>query len=315
MFGYFISTKLFIMTNKIFIFLILISPIICFSQITIVDKINKTPLPYTTVKVLNKNIGNYANDKGMCILPDITNGDTIFVGYTGYEDAKFIFRKAFDTIYLVPKYINLQDVIVKQMNNTQHIGILKFTKNYSVIFSVTKEYAVKIDVPNNINTYKIQSIYLPIGFLSSNVDTNDVVVKLHVYDVNSNGEPNEDVLSTPIFITPKNIRNNELNEFNVSNQNIILHSSTLFVGVETVVKNKKMQEKYFEMIKNPTQANMKDVVQSSPVKLYCNGGKMFFNKEYNYYFVRSLLDKTYQWHSPKNKDFMPRFSAGISITY
>ena len=208
------------------------------SKLIIIDGITKTPLPYATLKLLNKKEIYITNENGF-IQFDLPKPDTILITYVGYKSLNYIiFIDITDTIQLFTKGSTLPDFISKKLipiGKSIKIGLHKYKKNrrfkgfgYHTPNFPGTEIATYLELPNENEQYKLLKIILP----TNKIEKNDPL-RLHIYSINEDGEPFEDLMNEDVIMDQgSNLIGNI--ELDVSNQNIILNGRGVFAGIQWI---------------------------------------------------------------------------------
>ena len=203
----------------------------------IVDGITKEPLPYTTIQSINKKEGFITDENGFIQL-NLSQTDTIHISYVGYKSINYVVGKIInDKIELFKETgSTLSDVIVKKYTPIEKpikVGLHKYKEgfrykgggNRNQKFS-GQEITTLVEFPNENEKYKILKVILP----TNKIEKNDPL-RLHIYTLSDNGEPFEELLLNDVVIDKgSNLFGNI--EIDISNQNIILNSKGVFVGIQ-----------------------------------------------------------------------------------
>ncbi|WMI69020.1 hypothetical protein [Mangrovimonas sp. YM274] len=96
---------------------LLITQFIFSQNIVIADTINKSPIPFATIKY-NKTDGDYSNPKGIIDLTQVSF-DTLEISHLGYNTVKIPKLQVIDTIYMTPHATQLESVTVKAKTDEQ----------------------------------------------------------------------------------------------------------------------------------------------------------------------------------------------------
>lgn len=199
-------------------------------RFVIVDDSLHQPLPYATIRFSNKNIGFYANEQGEAIT-SVSSNDTLLVSFVGFKEKKIGGTSLHnDTIALTINSPNLTEIIIKTnriIGSPQNIGYTNEKTSFKTGSMVAVEFAVRINLPKEYNLFKVNQIILPLQKTNSNNP-----VRVHLYEVNSNMEPGDEILKDDILITKINSNGNL--HIDVSHQEITTSSKFLFVGLEWV---------------------------------------------------------------------------------
>ena len=205
----------------------------------IVDGITKDPLPYTTIQSINTKEGFITNENGF-ILINLSQTDTIHISYVGYKSTDIVVGKIInDKIELFKETgSTLPDVIVKKYTPIEkpiRLGFQNLKESYRLKDGVIRnkdnighEITTLVEFPNEKEKYKLLKVILP----TNKIVKNDPL-RLHIYSINDNGEPFEELLINDVIINKGfNLFGNI--EVDISNQNIILNSKGVFVGIQKV---------------------------------------------------------------------------------
>ena len=205
----------------------------------IVDGLTKDPLPYTTIQSLNKKEGFITDENGFILL-NLSQTDTIHISYVGYKSINYVVGKiANDKIELFKETgSTLPDVLVKKYKPIEKpikVGLHKYKEGFRYKGGGNRnqkfsghEITTLVEFPNENEKYKILKVILP----TNKIEKNDPL-RLHIYSLSDNGEPYEELLINDIVIDKGyNLFGNI--EIDISNQNIILNSKGVFVGIQWV---------------------------------------------------------------------------------
>ena len=209
------------------------------TKLTIVDGITKDPLPYTNIQSIIKKEGFITNENGFILL-NLPQTDTINISYVGYKSINYVVGKiANDKIELFKETgSTLPDVLVKKYKPIEkpfRLGFQNLKVSYRLFDgrirnknNLGHEITTLVEFPNENEKYKILKVILP----TNKIVKNDPL-RLHIYSINVNGEPFEELLINDVIINKGyNLFGNI--EVDISNQNIILNSKGVFVGIQKV---------------------------------------------------------------------------------
>jgi hypothetical protein len=209
------------------------------TKLLIVDGITKEPLPYTTIQSIHKKEGFITDENGFIQL-DLSQTDTIHISYVGYKSINYLVGNITNGKVELFKETGstLPDVLVKRYTPIEkpvRLGFhkLKMSWRFRGGMNRNKKYlgpeiVTLVEFPNEIEKYKILKVILP----TNKVEKNDPL-RLHIYSINDNGEPFEELLLNDVVIDKgSNLLNNL--EVDISNQNIVLNSKGVFVGIQWV---------------------------------------------------------------------------------
>jgi len=209
------------------------------TRFVIVDGVTKDPLPYTTIQSINKKEGFITDGNGFILL-NLSPTDTIHISYVGYKSINYVVGKiANDKIELFKETgSTLPDVIIKKYTPIEkpfRLGFHKLKSSYKLKYGISRnkdnighEITTLVEFPNENEKYKILKVIIP----TNKVMKNDPL-RLHIYSINDYGEPFEELLINDVIINKGfNLFGNI--EVDINNQNIILNSKGVFVGIQKV---------------------------------------------------------------------------------
>jgi hypothetical protein len=227
------------MTGKLLmIFLTITFPFFIFAQtveIHVKDAASSEPLAYAGIHLLHSHQAFYTDEKGYAKINHVNINDTIFITYVGYSEKILPLQqlKKSVEILLEQKSINLNEVVVINdipILKPLLVGTLKKAKN--IYFDLTKnqEFALKINIPDDIKKY----IVLKIIICGVTKSENDNPIRLHLYEDN-NGLPGNELLTRDILANNSLISHNKKLEIDISKMSLKLNNSILYVGVESII--------------------------------------------------------------------------------
>ena len=142
----------------------------------IFDANKKTPLPYTNIAVVNKNIGTISNQDGQFSIniSNLDKNDTISFLYIGYNKKNICINKldSFSIIYLHENTFNISDVFVFGDNPNPKQIIKKVIKNKDANYKTqTNKSKIFYRERYNIDFNKIKLIFKKSSFDNLNKKT------------------------------------------------------------------------------------------------------------------------------------------------
>lgn len=201
---------------------------------TVLNSKDKKYIPYVSIRVIGSNFLIDTDENGRFKV-EIDLSDTLVFSCIGYdiftiEAQKYGNR---DSVFLKEKIYDLENVVVK--NTTyKEVGIIntKQTRSFTgESLSDSYEIATLIEMPNTIKTYRISKIM----FKQKNY-TPDMPLKLHIYALDENNLPGEELLKKQIIISPNDYKNGIL-EVDIKDQNIVLEQKPFFAGLQWIKKS------------------------------------------------------------------------------
>lgn len=197
----------------------------------ILDKSNKKPISFATVKVLHSTRGVIAGEKGdfnLLILPN----DTIIVSSIGYHTLRMVGSEVGNEILLSPKVSNLASVTIRNRKPEKvfHLGFDTDTLNYWGTWGPSSgkpEFAQEFFLPIDEKEYKMNKIFIPVdkqGCFSQLI--------LHVYEKDSStGMPGEPIFQKLVAVNRKNVKK-EILTIDLSLDSLYLSDmDSFFIGI------------------------------------------------------------------------------------
>ncbi|WP_162497593.1 carboxypeptidase-like regulatory domain-containing protein [Aureibaculum marinum] len=224
--------------NRLCLYLALVIYNFSYSQsYTIIDSLSKEPIAYVNVLMIKDNSGFYSNEQGLFKLSNISLNDSISISCLGYKTILEKVKNLKDTIYLPPKFEQLDDInlstkkpVIKKVGFKKNklmwypeadfqIGmLLKPAKN-------EKAFVNKI----TIRTNKSLSFYYKEHKKTPNYNS---IIKLMLFSIKDN-LPNKPLLTKPIIINCSEKSDKNI-EVDLSEEFIIYDVEGLFIAVEMV---------------------------------------------------------------------------------
>jgi hypothetical protein len=212
---------------KKLLFLLLITPICVFSQIsgTVVNSENK-PLPLTNIWVLDGSDGATTDSLGMFYISSALATDTLVFNASGHKILREEASKTTNVIlesYEIPQpeLIRLPE---KYLHHT--IGNAHYENMYFAPGNVPYMYGKYFE--NSTEIKDVQYIDRVIVYTKSAVAA--ATIKIRFLRMNEYGCPSDDLLIEPIVTTIN--RGNKKNVIKVLHHNVILPKNGIFVAVE-----------------------------------------------------------------------------------
>jgi len=234
-------------------------------QMVVCDAITLEAIPYTTVKVLHKEDGTYADEVGKFEVK-ASDKDSLMVSCVGYQSKTVV--PQCDTILLKPVFINLDEVKVTTVKREEQIIGLGKSKKVEVLSfcgHINTEYVLKINTPESLLSYRIK------GVLFNSKDRNgQSLLRLHIYNMNKDGLPDKEMLPQDVIINQYLKANGEID---LSRFGIILNENVLFVGIEEIQTSQKFNTHKGE----------------------CIGIGFTLDRAESLTYIRTLRDPQYKW--------------------
>jgi CarboxypepD_reg-like domain len=241
--------------------LLFLSPICTIAQTPNIlkDSITGKPIAYANIWLQNENIGISSEENGEFVFPNHDKNKKIVISAMGYKKKIVAISKS-ETILLQPIYTELKEVVIlkKLQTKQKEIGEVDSPMHQ------TNENGPKIDIkffPYD-NRYKRTKFIQKISILTD-CRLLDAKLKIHLYKMDENGFPSDELFQNEYIVTVKQGINNHY--FDISDLNIIFPKTGVFVGFEKLLIEKNKIEK---TIKDSNTNNLKTQIAYAPFVLY-----------------------------------------------
>lgn len=212
------------------LFLIFFSTI-TYSQTSrqVINKNTLLPVPFATIKILNKKGGVIASEKGVFQI-QFNPDDSVLISCVSYYPIILIGKEIKSTISLAPKFKSLANVTIQSHTILESVLIgdkskkLKDLEHWGPAGSNLKEeFAQKMELPDSISTYKVKKLFIP----SKKIRCQGPLL-LHIYMADTISQlPGEEILIKMIPGDKMKYQRNKL-LIDVSEENIYLDSIKYF---------------------------------------------------------------------------------------
>lgn len=247
----------------------------------VVDESGK-PIPYVNIWVENENIGTTSEENGEFSIAASANKNLIF-SILGFEKRII---KASDVSNVIMKAVlfQLDEVVIARHFETKKIEIGQINNSILEAFDNGPRIDVKF-FPYEA-AYKKTKFIKKVSILTdSRID--NATVKIHFYKADANGFPGEELLTKDyIVIIQKGVVRNS---FDLTDLNLIMPKTGLFIGFEKLLISKNKLEK--TIVNSNTQKTTIQVIYY-PLVLY-----NYVERDYLFTFSggkwnRQSIDKT-----------------------
>lgn len=209
-----------------------------FAQIkgVVLDESNK-PVPYVNIWVENENIGTTSEENGSYSINVEDKNKVLVFSALGFETKKVKVSEA-EKVIMKAIVFQLDGVLLSRRRETKKIEI---GTNKGVIFEAF-ENGPKIDIkffPYSTAYKKTKFIKKVTLFADSRIE--NTTVKIHFYNVDSNGFPGQELLKKDFIVTLK--KGVFINRFDVTEFDLIMPKNGIFVGFEKLMIEKNKIEK------------------------------------------------------------------------
>lgn len=204
-----------------------------FSQISrhqIFDFKTNEPIPFSAIIITNnEQTSFYSDEKGIFYI-DKSKVDSIQISSLGYVNLNLHTNLLNDTIFIVPKVIQLNEIIIKQ----NHLSTKKIKpKNAKLLFNLTPKSQLGILVQNKKNqknTY-LKNIRIPIRNETRTLKKSfNSVFKIHLFS-NKNNVPYVPLIDKPFMIFCNQDSKNFI-DINLSEEEINFNENGFFICIE-----------------------------------------------------------------------------------
>jgi hypothetical protein len=133
----------------------------------VIDKNTVLPVPFATIKLINKKGGVITSEKGEFHL-QFNPDDSVLISCVGYYPIILIGKDIRSTISLAPKFKSLANVTIQSHIIVESVLIGDRSKKYEDIeywgpggLNLKEEFAQKMELPDSTSSYKIKKIFIP----------------------------------------------------------------------------------------------------------------------------------------------------------
>ncbi len=200
------------------------------------DSLTGKPVPFVSVWSENENIGTTSEEDGSFEINTTKKSQTLIFNSLGFEKKKLPISKT-SVVLLSQKTNELEEVVVRKCKETKRreIGIIES----SVLEAF--ENQPKID----LKFFPYQSDYKQTGFIKkisliTDSKMEDATIKIHIYGVDANGFPGEELLGRDWIVTVG--KGNRQSFFDLSQFNLAFPKTGIFVGFEKIMIEKNKRE-------------------------------------------------------------------------
>lgn len=255
-----------------FCFLVLVlSSFCCKSQVkgVVVDSLG-APIPYVSIFVENENKTTTSEENGTFSIDVLAKARLIFSAL-GYEK-RIVLASESSKVVLKSVVFDLLDVVIKKAKKEKNLEIGKVTHSLLEAFDTGPKIEAKFFPfeKQYIKTKWIKKIML---FTDSPIE--GASLKLHLYSVDKNGFPGEELLTKDLIVSLK--KGIFRHQFDVYDLNIEMPESGIFVAFEKMRIEKNKVEK---IITNSQTGSVRTEVTYAP-KVLCYMVKKPFSFSYS----------------------------------
>ncbi|MDD5149151.1 MAG: carboxypeptidase-like regulatory domain-containing protein [Flavobacterium sp.] len=201
------------------------------------DSLTGKPIPYVNIWVENENVGSTSEENGTFNINTTVKNKSLIFSTLGYKK-KIIKASESSEVNLTPIAYSLNEVVISKSIGTKEIEI---GKTHSEIFQAF-DNGPKIDTkyfpyfPAYKKTKYIKQVSI---YTDSRIE--NAIIKIHFYNVDSDGFPSEELLDKDCVVTVK--KGTRTNRFDLTEFNLKFPKNGLFVGFEKLLVEKNKVEK------------------------------------------------------------------------
>lgn len=223
------------------------------------DSITGQPIAYASVWVENENIGTTAEENGEFIINTNDKNKNLIFSVLGYARKVCKVSEA-KSVRLSPSALELGEVVITNKKGKRQLEIGKTKSVIQEAFDNGPRMDAKF-FPYQKDYKKTKWIQKVTILTDSKVE--DATIKLHLYEVDENGFPGEELLSKDYIVTlQKGIFKHKVD---VSEFNIPMPENGIFVAFEKlIIERNKLERTVTDYNSNTT----KKQITYSPLVLY-----------------------------------------------
>ena len=201
------------------------------------DSLTGKPIPYVNIWVQNENIGSTSEENGTFFINTTEKGKKLIFSTLGYEK-KIIKASEASIVNLKVTAYSLNEVVISKSIGTKTVEI---GKNKNEMYQAF-DNGPKIDTKffPYLPSYK-KTKYLKQVSIYTDSRIENAIIKIHFYNVDSNGFPSEELLDKDFVVTVK--KGTRINRFDLTAFNLKFPKNGLFVGFEKLMIEKNKTEK------------------------------------------------------------------------
>lgn len=238
------------MKIKRFLTLLFLIPFSIIAQIkgVVKDSITGKPIPYVSIWVENENYGSTTEENGSFSINTSEKSKNLIFSALGYEK-KIIKISKSNEVNLIQTPFQLEEIVISKRKETKQLEIGKTDNAILQAFDNGPRIDTKFFpyYPSYKKTRFIKKITI---FTDSKID--NATIKIHFYNVDSNGFPAEELLDKDFIVSVNKGVNNTA--FSLTKFNLKMPLDGLFVGFEKLIlENNKLEKTIIDKNTNTTQ--------------------------------------------------------------
>lgn len=229
------------------------------------DSLSGNPISYVSIWVENENIGTTSEENGEFAIAISDKHKNLIFSALGFKKKTVKVGEA-NVVNLVPMALDLPEVMISNRKDKKQVEIGR-RRGVAEAFDNGPRMDAKFFpfLPDYKKTRWIKSAAI---FTDSRID--EATIKLHLYEVDENGFPGEEMLSRDLIVPIK--RGISKTEVDLTDFNLEMPKNGIFVVVEKLLIEKNKLKK---TIKDQNTNTTKIQVTYSPLVLYNSVEKEF----------------------------------------
>jgi hypothetical protein len=201
------------------------------------DSLTGNPIAYVSIWVENENIGTTSEENGEYQIGTNDKNKNLIFSALGYQK-KTVKVSESQIVLLSPSTFELDEVTINNKKEKKQLEIGKTKNAIAEAFDNGPRMDAKF-FPYYPEYKKTRWIQKAIILTDSRID--DATIKLHLYDVDENGFPGNELLSKDYIVTIK--KGVTKNEIDLSDFNLEMPKTGIFVVFEKLLIKKNRVEK------------------------------------------------------------------------
>ena len=215
------------------------------------DSLTGNPIPYINIWVENENIGASSEENGTFEIYTSEKSKNLIFSAIGFEKKIIKISESKEVKLKSVEYL-LDEIVLSNSKETKQIEIGKTKNSISQAFDNGPKIVAKF-FPYKLS-YKATKYIKKVTVLTDSKIEN-ATIKLHFYAVDSLGFPSKELLKKDLILTVKKGVNNHA--FDISDLNLTMPKSGLFVGFEKLLIEKNKLETTITDFNSNTTKNQK----------------------------------------------------------
>lgn len=198
----------------------------------------KLSVPYASIQLTGTLTIVDCDENGYFEITSKDESDSLTITCIGYKDLTIpvnYFKKV-DSVFLEENFVKMDEVHIKNPV-LKTFGIVNEKMGSSRIggtYAERSELTTLIEIPTSIESYYISKV-----FIRGKRFREENPVRLHLYAVNENGLPGDELLKKQVIIAKQAFdTKSNIITIDVKDQNILLENVSFFVGIEWITSTK-----------------------------------------------------------------------------